>query len=325
MIVKIGYIGGFWATNIGNSVYNLGTIYLLTKLYGKKNIYFLNDPPAHFWNENGENPKKSFDFLSHVTDVDIILVSGPVLSKRLPSVYRKIFSTLMKRGIKIGYISAGLSYYDSEEINILQNFFQEFPPYFIITRDEVSFSMLKKMNKKINLYNGICTGFYIGNAVNIIPMDISSYIVYNFARKNEPVFSINNNKINFRKRKITDSFPKTLDGNLIIRTVSEGFKYFKFLIFNRPNVYYSDLPHNYLSIYKHAKLVLSERVHTCVATLSLGGKAMYIAHSKRSLQKRRYLFDRLNLFKIYEKPISLDFNILSEEKNKLEKFLKNNI
>ena len=47
--------------------------------------------------------------------------------------------------------------------------------------------------------------------------------------------------------------------------------------------------------------------------------------SKRSLQRRRYLFDRLNLFKIYEKPVSLDIDFLSEEKNKLEKYLKNNI
>jgi len=323
--MKIGYIGGFWATNIGNSVYNLGTIYLLTKLYGKENIYFLNDPPAHFWNENGENPKKSFDFLSHVADLDIVLVSGPVLSKRLPNVYRKIFSALVKRGIKIGYISAGLSSYDPEEINILKSFFQEFPPYIVITRDEITYSALKKINGRMNLYNGICTGFYIGEAMNIAHMDIGPYIVYNFARRNEPIFSITNDKINFRQRKVIDSFPETLDGNLIIRTVSEGFKYFKFMIFNRPNIYYSDLPHNYLSIYKHANLVLSERVHTCVATLSLGGKAMYIAHSRRSLQRRRYLFDRLNLFKIYEKPVSLDFNILSEEKDNLENFLKNNM
>lgn len=323
--MKIGYIGGFWATNIGNSVYNLGTIYLLTKLYGKKNIYFLNDPPAHFWNENGENPKKSFDFLSHIDGVDIVLVSGPVLSKRLPNVYRKIFSTLTKRGIKIGYISAGLSQYNSEEINILSNFFQEFPPYIITTRDEVTYSALKKINIRMNLYNGICTGFYVGDAVNITPMDISPYIVYNFARSNEPIFTINNNEINFRKRKITDGYPKTLDSNLIIRTVSEGFKYFKFLIFNRPNVYYSDLPHNYLSIYKHAKLVLSERVHTCVATLSLGGKAMYVPISKRSLDGRSKLFDRLSLSKIYEHPVTLNSGLLSEEKSKLENFLKNNM
>ncbi len=324
--MKIGYIGGFWATNIGNSVYNLGTIYLLTKLFGKENIYFLNDSPAHFWNENGKNPKKSFDFLSHVADLDLVLFSGPVLSKRMPNIYRKTFSALTKRGIKIGYISAGLARYDSKEANILSSFFQEFPPYVIATRDEATYSILKKINGRMNLYNGICTGFYVGDAVKITPIDISPYIVYNFARRNEPIFSIdNNNKINFRKRKITDNFPNTLDGNLIIRTVSECFNYFKFLIFNRPNVYYSDLPHNYLSIYKHAKLVLSERVHTCVATLSLGGKAMYIAHTRRSLQKRRYIFDKLNLFKIYEKPISLDFDILSEEKNKLEIFLKNNM
>jgi hypothetical protein len=39
--MKIGYIGGFWATNIGNSFYDLGVLHLLEKLYGKENVYFI--------------------------------------------------------------------------------------------------------------------------------------------------------------------------------------------------------------------------------------------------------------------------------------------
>jgi len=323
--MKIGYIGGFWATNIGNAVYNLGSIYMLEKLYGDTNVYFLNDPPAHFWDENGGNPKKAFDFLSHLADLDIVLVSGPVLSKQLPYVYRKTFSALTKRGIKIGYISAGLSKYTSEEIDVVGSFLQEFPPYIITTRDVITYSALKELNGKMNLYNGICTGFYVGDAVNIAAMDIGAYIVYNFSRRNEPIFSIKDGKVYFRERRRTDKFPETLDENVILRTVSERFRYFKFMIFSRPNTYYSDLPHNYLSIYKHAKLVLSERVHTCVATLSLGGKAMYIARSRRALEGRRALLDRLKLANIYEQPISLDQDLLSEEKRKLEDFLKHNM
>ena len=323
--MKIGYIGGFWATNIGNAVYNLGAIHLLQKLYGEENVYFLNDPPAHYWNERGRNPKNAFDFLSHVTDVDVVLVSGPVLSKQLASVYRTIFSELTKRGIKIGYISAGLSQYTPEEIAAVQKLFQEYPPYVVTTRDAVTYSALKEIRGEMNLYNGICTGFYVGDAVNIAPIDIESFVVYNFSYRNEPVISIRDDTIHVRKHQILDRYPATLGEDAIVRTVSEGFSRFKFMIFNRPNVYYSDLPHNYLSIYKHAKMVLSERVHTCVATLSLGGKAMYIAHSKRALDGRRSLFDRLILTEMYERPVSLDVDLLSREKRKLEGFLKQNM
>lgn len=323
--MKIGYIGGFWATNIGNSVYNLGSLHLLSKLVGEENVFFLNDPPAHFWNEGGKNPKRAFDFLSRVAGVDLILASGPILSKRLPLVYGETVSALTKRGIKFGFISAGLSAYDSEEASIVRDFFQKFPPYIIATRDDVTYRTLKEMDLNLNIYNGICTGFYIGEAARTVEMDIEPYVVYNFARKSEPIFSLLGNELTFRKKKITDRYPKTLGGNLIVRTVSEMFHYFDLMIFNRPNVYYSDLPHNYLSIYNNAAFVLSERVHTCVATLSLGGKAMYIAHTKRSMDGRRNLLLRLGLSEIYERPASLNFDLLSEEKLKIEKFLKTNI
>jgi len=323
--MKIGYIGGFWATNIGNSAYNLGSLHLLSKLIGEENVFFLNDPPAHFWNEGGKNPKKAFDFLSRVSGIDLVLVSGPVLSKQLPLVYGETFSALAKRGIKVGFISAGLSAYDSEEASIVRDFFQKFPPYVIITRDYVSYRTLKEMDLDLNIFNGICTGFYIGEAARTVKLDMEPYIVYNFARRSEPVFCLRGGEIAFRKRRIIDRYPKTLDGNLIVRTVSEIFRYFDMMIFNRPNVYYSDLPQNYFSIYKNSELVLSERVHTCVATLSLGGRAMYISHTKRSMDGRRNLLHRVGLSEIYERPVSLDFDLLSEEKLKIENFLKTNI
>ena len=31
MSKKVGYVGGFWASNIGNSFYNIGAIHILKK------------------------------------------------------------------------------------------------------------------------------------------------------------------------------------------------------------------------------------------------------------------------------------------------------
>jgi len=93
------------------------------------------------------------------------------------------------------------------------------------------------------------------------------------------------------------------------------------LIFNRDNIYYSDLPYGYLSILKSAKKVFSDRVHTCAATLILGGEAMYIKGSKRSSDGRKSIFSRIGLDDIFERPVKLDFNFIKEEKNKMEQFL----
>lgn len=323
--MKIGYIGGFWATNIGNSVYNIGCLYLLSKLVGQENVFFLNDPPAHFWNESGKNPKNAFDFLSHISGIDLLLVSGPVLSKQLPLVYGKIFLELVKRGIKIGFISAGFSAYDLKEASVVRAFFQKFPPHFIVTRDDVTYRILKEMALNLNVYSGICNGFYIGEVAKTIELDMESYVIYNFARKSEPVLNFSGDEILFRKRKFTEGYPQTFDGNLIVRTISERFHYFERMIFNRPNVYYSDLPQNYFSLYKNSKFVFSERVHTCVATLSLGGKAMYFSHTKRSLDGRRNLLHKVGLLEIYQRPVSLNLELLLEEKLKMEKFLRKNM
>ena len=56
--MKIGYIAGFWATNIGNSFYNLGALYLLKKIFGEQNVFFIPDPPQWLWNVNNE-----YDFI----------------------------------------------------------------------------------------------------------------------------------------------------------------------------------------------------------------------------------------------------------------------
>ena len=46
--MRIGYIGGHWHTNIGNSFYNIGALHLLKKLY-PDSVYFIPDPAQEYW------------------------------------------------------------------------------------------------------------------------------------------------------------------------------------------------------------------------------------------------------------------------------------
>lgn len=41
----VGYIGGSWASNIGNSFYNLGAIWFLKEIFGEDNVFFIPDSP----------------------------------------------------------------------------------------------------------------------------------------------------------------------------------------------------------------------------------------------------------------------------------------
>jgi hypothetical protein len=315
--MKIGYIGGFWASNIGNSFYNLGALSLLKTLYGEDNVYFIPDPPGWMW-----KVENHYDFISNI-DLDLVVISGPCLNKRIINVYKSIFDSFEKNKTKIAFISAGASSYTDDEAKVVQNFLNNYDVQFMSTRDEETYTLYKDCTFPV--YNGLCTSMFLNDAVNVIPMQSNEkYAVMNFAFFHEPVIEKKESKYIIKKRNLFN-FQKTLDGLKIVRTNNDIFSRRKYKIFNRENIYYSDLPYGYLSILKHANIVFSDRVHTCAATLILGGKAMYIKGSKRSHDGRNNLFKRIGVENIYLEPTGLDFDYINEEKHNMRKFLEKQI
>ena len=311
--MKVGYIGGFWATNIGNAFYNLGALFLLKKVFGESNVYFIPDPPQWMWKVTN-----NYDFISDV-DLDLIVISGPCLNYNIEKVYKKIFDTFKKNNIKIAFISVGASEYTQKEACFVKKFLNNYQIEFLMTRDRETYSLYKDSNFKV--FDGLCTSMFLNDAVNIIPMKRNKdYYVMNFSMLTEPFILKKDDKYFVKKRKLFQ-FQKSLDGLEIIRTNNTMFCRIKQLIFNRNNIYYSDLPYGYISILKHAKIVFSDRVHTCACALIMGGKAMYIKGSKRSRDGRNNLFQRIKADNIYQEPTELDFEYINIEKNKMEKFL----
>jgi len=64
--MNIGYIGGFWATNIGNSFYNIGMIQLLTSIHGKENVHFIPDPPQVNWPLLNDDYRRDFLIMTRI-------------------------------------------------------------------------------------------------------------------------------------------------------------------------------------------------------------------------------------------------------------------
>jgi len=317
--MRVGYIGGFWATNIGNSFYNLGALHLLKKVYGEDNVYFIPDPPQEYWSKISNDYK-----MIQNLDLDLFIITGPSLNTWHIDVFKPIFDELLKKEKKLAYLSVGASAYTEEEASLVSEFINNYPVEFIITRDETTYNLYKdKVNTKI--YNGICTSMFLNDAVNV-PIVNDDYIVSNFSYFKEP-FIWNESGEWKHKHTFIPKFQKVINNYKVVRTNNSFFipsfpKLHKGkLIFNRDNIYYSDLPYGYLSILKSAKKVFSDRVHTCAATLILGGEAMYIKGSKRSGDGRKNIFSRIGLEDIFERPVKLDFNFIKEEKNKMEQFL----
>jgi hypothetical protein len=318
--MRVGYIGGSWSTNIGNSFYNIGAIWLLRNIYGSKNVFFIPDPPQVYWSSLNHN----YDFISKL-DVDLLIISGPVLGGNLELIYKKIFDEALKNGQAIGFISAGSVLYSEEEAELVSKFLNQYNIAFVFTRDSDTY---KLYNKKLNtfVYDGLCTSMFLNDATSL-PSVNDEFVVFNFAYLHDPIISKIEDSWVVKKRLIKPIQKKLFDYPIVRIKSSPYFPNIKFikstkLVFPRKNMYFSDLPYGYLSILKSSKYVFSDRVHSCAAGLIFGSKCMYIKGGARSKDGRNNLFRRLGLKDIYTKPVLLDFDYIKTEKEKMVSKLK---
>lgn len=314
--MKVGYIGGSWSTNIGNSFYNLGALWLLKNVYGDDNVSFIPDPPQVYWGSLDHD----YGLVSKL-EVDLLILSGPILGCNLKTIYKNIFDNAAKKGQSIGFISAGSVLYTEEEADLVSEFLNQYKISFVFTRDSDTYNFY---NKKLNtvVFDGLCTSMFLDNATSPINLD-SNHAVFNFSYFHDPEIIKTNGTWTVTKRRLFKPVQTTLSNYPIVRIKSSPYfpniKFIKStrLVFPRENMYYSDLPYGYLSILRSAKYVFSDRVHTCAAGLIFGSKCMYIKGGSRSKDGRNSLFLRLGLEGIYTEPVSLDFDYIKTEKENM--------
>lgn len=321
--MNIGYIGGFWSTNIGNAFYNIGMMSLLKSVSNEDNIHFIPDPPQVNWH----SLKGDYSIIPKL-DVDLYVLSGPILGFEIKNIYTDIFNQIKQKGGKIAFISSGAVNYDEAEADFVANFLNEYDVPFVFTRDSQTYELYKD-RLDTEVYDGLCTSMFLNDAID--PPDLNDeYVVTNFPFWHESIIKNINNK--WQVKKSIFKSQNEINGLPIVRLQSKGiipnsrfFRTEKFL-YTRSNMYYSDLPYGYLSILKSAKNIFSDRVHTCAAGLIFGSKCMYIKGQRRSKDGRNNIFHRLGLSSIFEKPVSLDMAYIDAEKklmmNRLSDILK---
>ena len=311
--MKIAYIGGHWHINIGNSFYNLGALSFLRNTFPQHEIFFVPDPPQELW----QGVDSDYKVIPNL-DCDLFVFCGPSFNKFLPLVYRETFELLKSKNKKIAFLSVGASEYTETEAEFVIDFLSRYPVEFITTRDKSTYELYKNRMQS-HIHDGICTSMYL-NECNPVANINGKFYVFNFSYFSEPIINYVAGEYLHQKRGFR-SFQQEFLGTKIIRTCSSAAKPFSSLIYNRPNLYWSDLPDGYLSIYKSANIVFSDRVHSCCAALSLGGTAMYFKLSSRSSDGRNRLFDKLGVSEIFHRPQKLNVNYIDDEKAKMATFL----
>jgi len=322
--MKVAFVGGLWSRNIGNSYYNLGATAFFRKI-PFVDAYFIPDPPQ--WED--PHVTTNFDLIASL-DVDIVLLMGPCLNLRLRPIYENTFKALRHRRIPFGFVSAGMSLYDSGEANSVADLLSQYSPQFIYTRDELTANLLSSAGLK-SVYSGICLSFYLNEAISLPSLDFPPYAALGFDER-EPNIGGNRNsgfylKSSAHKRRLLPqkSFASFIDNLPIVRLRNDSTLVSAQHLYRRPNSYHSDIPYGYLTLIKNAEFVITERVHTCAAALSLGTPAQYLPYSARSSEKRLLLFDSVGLSSITKHPLLLDKHLITDKKHSLEERVANSL
>lgn len=321
---RVAYVTGGWASNIGNAYYNLGMLHALRRVFGEANVFAVPDVAAWVW-----SVEDNFEPLRHL-DVDLLLLSGPTLAAGMEDRYRSVFDALVERGGRFGFVSAGAAAYTGEERDTVLRFLARYPGRVagLATRDSDTYGLYRDADFPV--HDGICGSMFLDEAVRVPDLDHEPYVVFNFPRAEEPRLRLRDDgSVRVRRRLLARRLPgrvqRELAGMPVIRTQSNPYNRDPRRTFDRPRMFYWDTPEGFLAIYKNARMVFSERVHTCASTLVLGGTAMYVPGSARSRDNRNALFQRLRLDDIYQRPVRLDRSFLEGEKAELLRFLRDEV
>lgn len=242
---------------------------------------------------------ENFYDISLAIHSDFTIISGCILNVQLGLFAKSLIKHKNKKR-KIIFNAVGGTCYSNGEIEMVQEFLTELKPYAIISRDSNAFKHYKGIAE--HSYDGIDAAFFVSSIFNPPKLNLPSYYVLCFDRHEEPKLKIER-KLFLRTSHIT--YPP-FAGNGYVKKV-----------FQRPNLLVSEDAKDYLSLYANSEAVFSDRVHACIAALSLGTPCRLYNNTPRA-----ELFDRVNLGSIKEHLVFPDSKFLEQEKKKQINFLK---
>lgn len=353
MSIRVAYCTGFWCTNIGNAFFGLGVEYVLKKILGDENVTVVSDYQT-YTTEYGRRLYPHHNQLDYISklDVDYVVLAGPVLSKYFLSLWKNILVRLEQRGIRYMLLSAGIMKMPETSLKECREFFDEHPPYVLISRDRITYDTFGKYAD--HAYDGICFSFFTPDYYSPSPIK-EKYITLNFDKIPEPTIKVVDithehtfefdgvyyhversgfiSKLTAKTDRFSDALtyatsmlpqkrrPDKIGSYTIFRTDHRFHPHYRRKIYNQNNSFCADLPYGYLNIYAGSELTLSDRVHACAVTMAYGHSAMLFSKTNRV-----GLLERVGANDISEHPVFLDMEYVKKEKKNmvewLEKMLK---
>lgn len=339
--MKILITDGFYSTNIGNAFFAKGLKYVFSQAFPDAVIMTIGDSATNFWNQGGCAYSNDYEYINDL-DFDYIVIAGPCLSVNFLKQNERVLNSLKKSNAKLILLSTGGYTYNKEEVAKCKEALVQFKPHALFTRDSVAYEIYKHVVP--NTYNGICTAWFLNDYFE--PMSLvnsNEYVTFAFDNMPEPCIEINENNIlnsiltERPLTSLTHSIPSLakavvrvavdslnpnaskpeLAGYRIIRPTHRSCNRYTFELYNKKNVYVSEVPEGYMNIYKNSSANFTDRVHAAVGSLVWGKPTRLVTKSKRS-----HLFDRLGVGGVLDELTVINQDRLLEEKNNMISELK---
>lgn len=315
--------------NIGDGFYQSALYSLLKKTYPEHNILMGEGPIKRAFRPRTAAQEKNAFSLMQYQSADIHVFSGPILRTFL-NVYAEKIKSIKDRGENYVFISVSSAGISDSVLVETGEFLKKYPPLFASTRDPETFHKFKSYIK--NCYNGICTAFLVNRT---LPVDEIQppfpFFVSSFYRELEPVYStvgpVSIENVSLERKEtffnIKNQFSRhfnflrpqqeNLNDHKIIRVHQDVSTHFHHIKFSHPNSFMSFNLLSYLSLYKSADFTISDRVHSCAASLAFGKPARLFTKSLRA-----GIFERLNFdYKSNEGIMYPNLDIIDTEMDKM--------
>lgn len=303
---KLTYYGNCWMTNLGEAFIDIGAMELLRQALPDDKVMFLT-PMSKYYNnqlrlrsgnptETEENSMKNAAHLGLFMKSDYFVMSGMFATEeylKYGSEKYWVKDFLEKNSnIKVILMGVGASEYTEEEsVAFLSYIKNEMNLCGFISRDDETFKMYEKHISEC--CTGIDCAFFVSDAYDPRGFSDKDYIVSTFNNIDEP------------------GQIKNLH-NEVIRP--EHMFYGAIYNKNKKNIFISDAPYDYLSLYANAKEVHTDLVHATIISLAYNVKVKYYHNSKRAS-----CFDAIGAVKDKDGFLSIARETFDAKKNKMIK------
>lgn len=275
MSLKIAYYGNCWMTNLGEAFIDIGALELLKQALPESNIIFVT-PMSHYYNNamRLQSPKmltskkKCFRNAAHLglyIKADVFVMSGMFATEdflRTGSATYWVKDFLETHpNIKVLFMGIGGQLYSQKETDTFFEYIKKkINLVGFISRDNETYKSYSDLLP--NCYPGIDCAFFVSDVYDPRGFSAKDYIVSAFNNMPEPH--------NLRFSKDTVIRPQHM---------FYGARYDESI----RNIFISDSPYDYLSLYANAKEVHTDLVHATIVSLTYNIKVKYYHDSKRSL------------------------------------------